>query len=115
MHVAYNYGPGAPGTPGTVFADAACSRATGLKDAHNALCPISAVVEYVPGDACQQFTTRLHRAGAPVAGADLHALATDGSCVPSPPRPDDPLTLYVEMAEALPDDALPSGDDRRRR
>ena len=108
VHIAYNYGPGAPGTPGTVFADAACSRPTGLKDAHNALCPITTVIEYVAGDACQQFTTRLHQAGAPVAGSELHAFGATGACVPSPPGPSDPVTLYVEMGDALADDAYPA-------
>ncbi len=108
VHIAYNYGPGAPGTPGSVFADAACSRPTGIKDAHNALCPITGVIEYVPADACQQFTIRLHQAGAPVAAADLYAIAGDGSCVPSAPGPNDPAELYVEMGDALPDDAFPT-------
>ncbi|MGZ3427053.1 MAG: hypothetical protein ACXVCV_10415 [Polyangia bacterium] len=108
VHIAYNYGQGAPGTPGSVFADAACSRPTGIKDAHNALCPFTSVIEYVPGDACQQFTIRLHQAGAPVATADLHAIAGDGSCVPTAPSPNSPVELYVEMGDALPDDAFPT-------
>lgn len=108
VHIAYNYGAGAPGTPGTVFADAACSRPTGIKDAHDALCPITSVIEYVPADACQQFTIRLHQAGASVAASDLHAVAADGTCVASAPPPGDPLELYVEMGDALPDDAFPA-------
>ena len=63
VHIAYNYGAGAVGTPGAVFADAACSRATGIKDAYDALCPITTVVEFVPVDACQ-FAIQLHDAGA---------------------------------------------------
>jgi hypothetical protein len=106
VHIAFNYGPGAPGTPTSVFADAACSRPTGIKDAHTALCPITSVIEYVPGDACQQFTIRLHQAGAPVATADLHAVAADGSCVPVAPAPNSPVELYVEMGDALPDDTF---------
>ena len=108
VHIAYNYGPGAPGTPGSVFADSACSQPTGIKDAHDALCPISAVVEYVPADACQQFTIRLHQAGAPVAATDLFAVAADGSCVASAPAPGSPSELYVEMGDAVPDDAYPA-------
>ena len=88
VHIAYNYGPGAPGTPGTVFADAGCSQPTGLKDAHNALCPITTVVEYVPGDACQQFTTRLHHAGAPVAGSRSARHRGRRRVRPQPAEPD---------------------------
>ena len=108
VHLAYNYGQGAPGTPGTFYADAGCSVPTGIKDAHNALCPITTVFEFVPGDACQQFTLRLHQAGASVAAADLHALAGDGSCVASPPDPSAPAELYVQMGDLLPDDAFPA-------
>ena len=108
VHVAFNYGSGAPGTPGSVYADAACSRPTGIKDAYNALCPITTVLEFVPADACQQFTTRLHQAGAPVATADLLAVASDGSCVASAaPGPANPVELYVEMGDALSDDTFP--------
>ena len=108
VHVAYNYGAGAPGTPGSVFADAACSQPTGIKDAHDALCPITTVIEYVAADPCQQYTIRLHQAGAPIAASDLHAIAADGSCVASMPGPSDPVELYVAMGDALPDDAFPA-------
>ncbi|HEY1586745.1 MAG TPA: hypothetical protein VGH63_13715, partial [Polyangia bacterium] len=57
---------------------------------------------------CQQFTTRLHQAGAPVAASDLHAFGATGACVASPPSPSDPVTLYVEMGDALADDAYPA-------
>ncbi len=106
VHVAYNYGAGAPGTPGTYFADAACAQPTGIKDAFDALCPITTVVEFVPGDACTPFTTRLHAAGAPVDPASLHALATDGSCVAAPPAADAPLERYVIMGGVVAKDAL---------
>lgn len=98
VHLAFNYGPGSLGTPGTFYADTGCTQPTGIKEAHNALCPITAVVEFVAADACTQFTTRLHAAGAPVAATDLHALAADGSCVASP---GDPAELFVEMGDLL--------------
>jgi hypothetical protein len=108
VHLSYNYGNGVPGTPGAFFADSGCNVATGIKDAHNALCPITAVYEYVPGDACQQFTLTLHQAGAPVATADLHVRAGDGSCVGITPSADDATQLFVEMGDALPADAFPT-------
>jgi len=108
VHLAYNYGNGVPGTPGAFFADSACNVATGIKDAHNALCPITAVYEYVPADACQQFTLTLHQAGAPVATADLHVRASDGSCVGLPSSESETSQLFVEMGDALADDAFPA-------
>ena len=110
VHLAYNYGNGVPGTPGAFFADSACAVATGIKDAHNALCPITAVYEYVPADACQQFTLTLHQAGAPVATADLHVRASDGSCVglSSSDSESETSQLFVEMGDAFADDAFPA-------
>ncbi|MCU1283200.1 MAG: hypothetical protein JWM53_6746 [bacterium] len=107
VHVAFNYGLGSLGTPGTVYDDSACAQPLAVKEAHNALCPITSVVEFGAADACGQYSPRIHVAGATVAADSLYERAQDGSCHAITGGGDSTGAIYVEMLELVPTEMLP--------
>lgn len=100
--IAYNYGAGTLGTPGATYADASCTRPTAVKDAYDAVCPITAAYEFVE-NACGQlgYGGRWHEVGPVLDPTHAFTLAEDGSCIPGDAAP--PWATYlVEMGEEIP-------------
>lgn len=103
-NLAYNYGEGSLGTPGTVYVDPGCTRPTGIKDAYDAFCPITAVYEFVP-DGCHGYVGRFHEAGPILDTTSAFATAEDGSCVAVDATT--PWSTYlVEMKAEIPIDSF---------